>query len=234
MESAKEAMEKTQADYYVLLSGNDVPVKSSEYIKQYIEENGLKNYVIGQTIPSNNCPWLEGGRHRLSCYALRIGSRDIATIEPRKFNKGNLRQFIKILLSGNLRTMAKAFRILLFYPRRNYTGPIRFHGGEFWWRLNASSLKTIVDYYYHHPEFRNYMSEGSNPDEITFTSLIYSLCKDIINSHLTYINWRGRKSPDYLSLNDADKIDRAISSPDILFCRKVNCKEVLDYIQSKA
>ena len=234
MESSKEAMEKTQADYYVLLSGNDVPVKSSEYIKHYIEQHGLKNYVTGQLIPSKNSSWLEGGRRRIACYAVRTGRRDIATIEPRKFDMGNFRQIIKVLLKCNLKTIAKAFRILLFYPRRNYTGPIRFHGGEFWWRLNASSLKTIVDYYYHHPEFRNYMSEGSNPDEITFTSLIYSLCKDIINSHLTYINWRGRKSPDYLSLNDADKIDRAISSPDILFCRKVNCKEVLDYIQSKA
>lgn len=191
MESAKEAMETTQADYYVLLSGNDVPVKSSEYIKHYIEQHGLKNYVTGQPIPSKNSSWLEGGRRRIACYSVRTGSRDIATIEPHTFNPGNIRQLGKIILKGNLSALFRALKILFVFPKREYKGDVRFYGGEFWWRMNAVSLKTVCDYYWSHPEYRKYMSDCSIPDEVVFASLAHTLCNKLQNSHLTFINWGG-------------------------------------------
>lgn len=194
MNCSKEALLKFPDSYYfILLSGNCFPLKTGIYIRDYIESHGKFNFITGSKIPSLDCSWLEGGRRRLACYAIRIGPRDIATIEPRKIDIGNLRQFGKILLRGSFNALLQSLKVLISESKRCFPSGIEAYGGEFWWRLNRKSLEIITDYWYSHDSFQKEMEKTSNPDEIAFVSLVHSLCSNITNSILTFINWGGAK-----------------------------------------
>ena len=176
-------------DYFILLSGQDMPVKSSEYILNYLETNGYKNYLAAGRMMTAECVWQEQGRRRLECYAVRLGQREISTIEPGCLNYNNLRQIFKTFLYGDrasILSMVKA----LFSARRSGLGIVPY-GGEFWWRMNRKSLKTIIDYYDSHPELDKELSYTSNPDEIVYNTLAYNLCDNIENDLLTYVKWGG-------------------------------------------
>ena len=216
-------------DYFILLSGQDMPVKSPEYIRHYIETGGLKNYMAASPMLTDDCLWLEQGRRRLQCYAVRLGSRDIATIEPLCMNWGNLRQIAKTFISGNVKAVYDLFRVFFSKKRKGFNMPP--YGGEFWWRMNRESLDKILHYYYDDLELIQEVSFTSNPDEIVYNTLAYNLCDNIERSTLTYINWQGKKSPEYIVMEDKHLIKSLISKENILFCRKVKDKELLKYVR---
>lgn len=218
-------------DYFILLSGECVPVKSADYIKRYLVFHNLANFVTGSPIPSSDFSWLEGGRRRLECYAVRLSPRDIATIEPRCFDYGNFRQIIKAIHRGSWSSFMRVLRILFFAPKRTSLHNLQPYGGEFWWRMNRKSLKMVLRHYNSDIDLCHQMEFTSNPDEILFNTLIFNICDNIENRLLTYINWGGEKSPDYLTLDDIDKLNDSINNPDIFFVRKVKDLKVLDYIK---
>lgn len=221
------------ADYFILLSGNCFPVKTPNYINSYLSKLGGINLVYGAKIPSKTCRWLEGGRRRLECYSVRISSRDIATIEPRCLSWGNIRQFGKIIIGHNIKAFSDALRIFIFSEKRKKLDNMQCYGGELWWRLNRESLNKIVDYYFEHSEYRSYMNDTCIPDEIVFISLVNNLCDKIANSILTFINWKGQKSPDFIRMNDIELIDKYILDKDTLFIRKVKDLDVIQTISDK-
>ena len=96
------------------MSERDYPVKPIEYIKRFLADND-KNYIVTNKLPcynpieNSNSFWIEGGMRRYKCYTLYLNPRQIATIEPKKINWGNCRQF------GNLRT--KCFRCYKFIKK---------------------------------------------------------------------------------------------------------------------
>lgn len=220
-------------EYFVLLSGECMPVKSANYINSYIETHGLANFMTASSIPSDNCSWLEGGRRRLECYAVRLSSRDIATIEPRSLDYENFRQIVKAILRGRWSSFLHVLRIFFFAPKRTSLQNLQPYGGEFWWRMNRKSLEKILSHYDSNPDIRHQMVYTSNPDEILFNTLVFNLCDNTVNNLLTFVNWGGQKSPDYLTLEDSEKLTNAINNPDVLFVRKVADPQVLDYVRRR-
>ncbi|MDE6270329.1 MAG: beta-1,6-N-acetylglucosaminyltransferase [Muribaculaceae bacterium] len=220
-----------QADYFILLSGHCVPLKSSEYIKQYISSHGDANFLRAVPIPSRECGWPEGGRRRLDCYAIRLAPRRIATIEPRQLNIGNLRQIAKAMVFGKLPVMRRVLDVFLRAPHRRPFS-IQPYGGAFWWRVNRPTLQRAVDYFYSHPEFRQQLEYTSNPDEVVFNTLVYNLGGAPRQSILTFENWKGGNSPEWLTAADKELIAGLIADPDVLFCRKVSDTALIDYIAS--
>lgn len=226
---SRVALSDERWDYFILLSGQDMPVKSPEYIKSYISQGGFKNYILASPLLSEECVWQEHGRRRIECYSVRLDERNIATIEPRKLNIGNLRQIGKTFLHGNAISLKNMLKVFISKKRRGFTLPV--YGGEFWWRLNRESLSKIIKYYDSHVEFEQEVEYTSNPDEIVYNTLVNNLCDDIEKSILTYINWRGSKSPNWITLEDKDLVNKLICDWDILFCRKVRDIKLVEYVR---
>lgn len=190
--SANQAInDNRNFDYFVLLSGECMPVKSSNYISSYIETHGRANFMAASPIPSDRCNWLEGGRRRLECYAVRLSSRDIATIEPRSLDYENFRQIVKAVLRGRWSSISHVLKIFFFYPKRERIQNLQPYGGEFWWRMNRKSLEKILSYYNSNPDIRRQMVYTSIPDEILFNTLVFNFCDNTVNSPLTFVNWGG-------------------------------------------
>lgn len=227
-------LERLNSDFVILLSGTDYPIKTREYIEEYINSHPNTDFIQGQKIPSQDCHWLEGGRRRLECYALPLGGKNIATIEPRKLDRGNLRQLGKIALKSP-KSLFKAMKIWLTAPKRRHPEELIPYRGEMWWGLRRSTLEKIINYLDEHPEYLEYHKNTCIPDEIFFNTLVYNLIphEEISNSCLRYINWGESSpgnSPHDITLKDTTLISDIISNPDYLFARKVSDINVANYI----
>lgn len=230
----REIYSKIETDYIILLSGTDYTIKDIGYIEKYIQTHPNTDFIQGQKIPSPNCHWLEGGRRRLECYALPLGGKNIATIEPRKLDWGNLRQLGKIALNSP-KSLFKAMKIWLTAPKRRHPEELIPYRGEMWWGLRRSTLERIINYLDEHPEYLDYHKNTCIPDEIFFSTLVYNLIphEEISNSCLRYINWDESApgySPHDITLNDTTLISDIISNPDYLFARKISDINVANYI----
>jgi len=238
VDALKEAMQWNW-DYVCLLSESDYPVKSVEYISDYLQ-NSNKDHILIKKLPCDNpleTPgghWLEGGRRRYECYALRLTPKQIATIEPQKLNYGNLRQIVKIL-KYNRTKIFEAFRIIFKYPKRTRTIDA-LYGGHLWFFLKRKTIDAITVYINQHLAFYDDCKNTTCLDEIFFPTVVNAISnsKNISNKILRYISWTNNSSvsPVDISINDKNIIDECIKAEDILFIRKVTDHDVCEYIDS--
>lgn len=215
-----------------LLSGYDYPIKSNEYIYNYFSIHYKLNFISAIPIPNPRSNWTDHGRRRIECYAVRLGPRAIATIEPKCFNYTNMRQLAKVAYY-NPRMLFKALS-KLFAARRVHPDGLQPYGGEFWWALPLESIQNLLSYVDEHPEFLEYHRNTSNPDELFFQTLVYNLFPKefIADNCLRWVNWKGGVSPQNISLCDKRKLQVVSLKKDILFVRKVADGEVSAYINS--
>lgn len=228
-----KAVELNPDGFCVLLSGSDYPVKSNKYIQSFLGNND-KDYVKGTLLPHFD-GWLEGGRRKLECYALRLQPQKIASIEARAWNIQNLRQFFKVL-RFNASKLPQAFKILTTYPKRQHPMYLRPYGGETWWGLRMSTIKKILEFVEAHPDYCQWHQHTMIPEEMFMNTLVYNLCKPekIVNSSLRYVNWKERhgNSPGFIGM-DVKLLDSLIQNPDYLFARKICEEEVFEYVDRR-
>ena len=220
-------------DYFVLISGNDYPVKSASSIYDYLSQNKDNNYIAGLELPSKSSTWIQGGYRRLACYPVYLKHKRIAAIEPRKFDIYNLRDILKVVLYNPFK-LSEALRIIVKHsPRKNKTD-IRPFGGEMWWMMNAKTVEQLLIYLHETPEYYEYHRNTIVPDEIFFNSLAHSMAENVVNDTKRYINWKNKTdlSPATISITDSELLETCISDPEILFVRKVNDIKVCKYIDS--
>jgi len=235
-----ECLKEIQSDgceFVILLSGADYPVKNKSYIKKYIDKYGNTDFIQGEVIPSEKCHWLEGGRRRLECYALRLRDKEIATVEPRTLNLGNIRQFIKTM-KFTPDKIWDFLKIYMTFPQRRHPETLKPYSGEMWWGLRMSTINKLLSYIDEHPEFVEYHKATCIPDEIFFSTLVYNLIphNEINNDCLRFINWDNGNpgnSPNNLTLSDVLTIDKVIAADKYLFARKVTDETVINYINDK-
>lgn len=233
-----EIVERHKNGHVVLMSESDYPVKTAEYINHYLTNNADRDFIKITPLPAMNpldtpkSYWLEGGTRKIKCYALRLTGRMIATIEPRRMNWGNIRQFIKVFLYKRTK-MLEALR-LLCAPRRTHPDGIVYGGGDLWFILRLSTIRKILEYLRKDSKLINDARYVESVDEIFFQSLVGSLVRkdEIVHSTLRFVNWPSGKvsSPEYIRMEDSKLIDENISNPDILFIRKVRDIAVAEYI----
>lgn len=228
----QEIVSLNLGDTIVFLSGQDFPIKSNEYIYQYLSSRVNENFIIGTPILSPACNWEEHGRRRIECYALRVANRKIATIEPHKLTLANIKQIFKVALYSP-KKISKALDIYFKYPIRQHPIGLQPYAGEFWWILPVKSIKTVLSYISSHPEFIEYHKNTSIPDEIVFNTLIYNLIpKEYTNNTcLRYIKWRNSPSPDNVTIEDQDIIKECLNNPNILFIRKIDSIKTCNFIK---
>jgi hypothetical protein len=220
-------------NYCVLLSGMCYPVKNQEYLTAYFNQ-AHGEFICGTQIPSANLQLLEGGLRRLNCHALRLSARKIASIEPFKFNIGNLKQFVKVLLFNPL-MLKEAIR--LFFMKKRDCPLLPLYYGSFWFCLSRKAVEFLKEYMNAHVDYVEYCKRDlMMPDEEFIHTMLYnnSSLFNLRNTNLRYEHWIDQKasSPRCLTIHDAELINQIVENPDVLFCRKVEEEDVKDYIDT--
>ncbi|UII76127.1 beta-1,6-N-acetylglucosaminyltransferase [Flagellimonas sp. HMM57] len=199
----------TQHKYerYCYISGDDLPIKSNQYIKDFFKENKDSIYMYANPLPIKT--WgFNYGFDRLDRYW---------------FMRINHRKTAKILGRTTL-----VLQRMLGIKRKRY--PIDYYAGSNWLNLTGESVSHIFDFLKKYPDYFKKLKYSRATDEIWIQSIVMnSIFKEkVINDDLRYIDWNtGPEFPRTLTSDDYTKI----KSSNALFARKFNSNKDFAIIQ---
>lgn len=174
--NAIRALTQSEApfDFAVLLSGQDYPIKSNEYIAQALaqEQDNCLMYLF----PFPFVEWRWRGYHRLPVKRIHLFGRDRRVL-PVHFSR---------------------------FVHRRVPGGLHLYGGSQWWGLPHHAVHYIDDFVSTHPEFVAYFRDVQIPDEIFVHTLLgnspFPIAAGRNDPH--YIRWTAGPHPDVLGEED--------------------------------
>jgi hypothetical protein len=209
----RKAFEKGY-DRYLLISGQDLPLKTNEEIKNFFQNN-IFEYVDINKIP-NSDGW--PNMNRLTAFNLdnRIHGMNI-----------NYR-IIKIFYRLEDKIINKIFSIISkYFPRKlDYD----FCGGANWTNYTHNCVRKILNYLENDKKYIKRYLWTSCADEIFYQTIIAKLDGlKIENNYLRYIDWES--GPEYPKILREEDYEKIIVSK-ALFARKFD-ENVDKYIIEK-
>jgi hypothetical protein len=181
------AAEAFPYDYFFLLSGEDIPVSNNFKINEILKSAAGKDFIHIQD--------------EINHYV--DPAPRFAIKYPHLAYKKQKNLLEKIYL-----------RLVTIFPKRNERGirylekkNIKLYKGSQWFTLQNKTVKEILDFNRHHPEYLESFACSFCPDEMFFHSLIMSLCsenkyvdKTKVNDCLRFMDWNtGPEYPKLLS-----------------------------------
>jgi len=179
---------RQDCDYFLLISGSDLPIKTNREIIAEIEEDPLKNYVEYATLPWSAFN-LEGGLDRLRLF----------WETPRGAN-------LYYRIKGKAFSIFRALQVK-FNLRRKLL-PITYYGGSEWLNLSREATGYIRDYIARNPDYIRKFQYTKISDEIFFHTILMNspFAPKTVNDNKRLIIWEGRQSPKVLTIADLDTI----------------------------
>lgn len=176
-------------DYFWFLSGQDFPIKSISYIKDFLEKNKERNYI--EIMSKNNQLY-------------------------KRFLKRNELKYAPFMTSSNLLiTILKHLYILvtggpyktLIFKRKNVTR-LDFNFGSSWWLLTNECIHYIYGKIKTNPNIMKYFDNAICPDESLFQSIFVSSPYYNTQAEIpVFIDWTGQnKHPKTFTINDYDEL----------------------------
>ena len=225
--------------YTILVSGQDYPLKSNAYIKQFYQDNYGKNFiecfalpVTPQTEPSIHGglareSWIHpeygsnGGMNRLEHYTFFLSTKreDNVSIPPilsgAFWNPKKMRYAL-----GLLRRQPASFPRLL--TRRRMPAGLRPHAGSQWWALPHETTVFLNRYVQEKPEFLEFNDFTLLSDEIFFQTVVANNFTNIAPP-VTYVNFNRPTGPWPATFVAADVTELAASP--CLYARKFDADQ---------
>lgn len=202
-------------DRILLLSGQDYPIKSNQYINNFFSNSPHTVFIDYFPIP-NYLKWPgsdNGGLYRVYKYYFGL-------------------KWYQLFCSKSLNLLSTYIPFL----KRKIPNEMKPFAGSQWWSVDGYALDYILDYDEKHPEYRAFHQHTFVPDELYVQMIVANatdenLVKSIVNSNKRFIIWADEHAahPNLLGKNDFE----AILNSDDLFARKFDENadaEILDLI----
>jgi hypothetical protein len=208
LQGIKEAVEnKIEVDHLVLLSGQDYPIKSNDYINEFLFRHKGFSFVNHKPFPQPEWKSENGGWHRVeSWHFIRRHTRYVYPCRN-IFGIGRMSVFNPVW------NIAQSIM-----PKFRRTFPLRLHpfGGAQFWCLSNKHFHYIYDFIQRHPQYLSFFKYVFVPDEILIQTIIgnANFQQEIYNDTLHFLEWN---RPGAV-LNTSDKEN--IFSTYHLFARK--------------
>lgn len=187
-------------DYYMLLSGQDIPIKSNQQIIDFLQQNKDYSFVDHEAFPKK--AWqkdFDGGYTRVAYY----------------YGFDFKKNFVGFVLKKSL-ALIRHFQKLTGLKRK--LQPVQYYGGWNWVNLNRTAMSNIMNYLDRNPGFLKSFKYTLCGDEVWIqTVLMNSGDNKVINKELRYTDWRGcLENPRVLTMEHLDELKQS----DALFARK--------------
>jgi len=157
-------------DYYLLISGQDLPIKSNSYIKEAVSLNSQHSFVNGELLPRAGWEDQEGGFKRVHYY---WG----ADYKKNTFGK------IRSKFLGFIR------RIQYQYNIKRPLYPIPYYGGWNWVNLSQEAMIYIIKFLNENPDYITNFKYSVMGDELWLQTILFNSSLSIINDNLRYTDW---------------------------------------------
>jgi hypothetical protein len=183
-------------DFVNLMSGQDYPIKTNEYIQSFLGENIGKSFMSYEAYGSL---WWSEAKHRVEKY--------------------HLTDFV---FNGHYRIQQL---INLLMPIRKFPMPYTLYGGSCatWWTISQECAVYIVKFIEENAKLKRFAQLTWAPDEYLIPTIIINshLRSNVVNNNLRYIDWSlGGANPKILRDNDLESLKQS----DKLFARKFDIK----------
>lgn len=213
LKAVKESDKKIE--HIVLLSGQDYPIKSNDYINNFFKTSPYSVFIEYWTMPNFEVWKDRGGMFRITKYFFGLKKRR--------------------------RYMAKAINfIAIFLPflERKLPYNLKAYCGWMWWSMDHYALNYILQFLDDYPKYLKYHKYTFVPDEFFFQTILLNskderLLASITNNNMRYIRWKdGASHPEILRKSEI----KDIMQSDALFARKVDPdkdEDILDLIDDR-
>lgn len=225
--------------YTILVSGQDYPLKSNAYIKQFYQDNYGKNFiecfplpVTPQTEPSIHGglareSWIHpeygsnGGMNRLNHYTFFLSTKreDNVSIPPIFSSAFWTPRKMRYAL-GLLRRQPANFSRLL--AKRRLPAGLKPYAGSQWWALPHETIVFLNRYVKEKPEFLKFNDFTLLSDEIFFQTVVANNFTNIAPP-VTYVNFTRPTGPWPATFVAADVAELAASP--CLYARKFDADQ---------
>jgi len=195
-------------DYYLLISGHDLPIKSNAYIKDFISGNRDVSFVNSEMLPKKEWAGQGGGFDRLVYYFGIDFKNNLMGIVKRK-------------------ALSFTQRMQLKYGIKRKLYPIQYYGGWNWVNLNRPAMQYVIKFLSEKPAFLKSFRYTYCADEIWLQSVLLNSSLKIENNNMRYTSWEEHAShPKTLLISDLE----ALKSSEDLFARKFDADVDKDII----
>lgn len=169
-------------DYIFAISAQDYPIKSNQYIHEFLGQNLGKIFMSYTPMPVLDWNWeADGGMGRLDKYYYRF--------------RGELRVFPPLKPPTSFR--GKVFQRVLglyFVLPRQFPKNLRPYAGSTWWTIPSKAAEFILDFLDHRPDVLKFFKHVRMPDEIFFQTILCNstnpaIRDHLINNDLRFIDW---------------------------------------------
>lgn len=202
---------ENNCDYYHLLTGVCLPVKSADYINEFFEKHNGKEFIRFDEISCKNKSFL----HRIDRYRFQIQNRSNSLIKRVIFKCLNV--FLKL---------AEIITRMLFGNRIAKYPNIEWMKGSAYFDITDACAKYVLS---RKEEIKKTYRFTSCADEVFLQTTVYnSEFKDKISDiHTRYIEWSGStSSPVILTLDHVKNFEK----DNYLFARKFSLEKSPDAV----
>ena len=175
-------------DYYLLISGSDLPIKNNRDIIAEIQRSPEISYIDYNKLPRDDWP-LHGGLDRLQLFWDNIDN-------PQSNS-----------LSNRFLSACRYIQRFLHLKRRLLL--VTYFGGPNWVNLSKEAVTYLLNFIENHPEYLKSFRYTRNADEIWLHTVLLNspFCHQIENNPKRYIDWlSGPEYPKVLRMDDYGKI----------------------------
>jgi hypothetical protein len=160
---------KKNYDRYILISGQDLPIKTNDQIKHFFKNNN-NEYVHNEKVPTTF--WEGRGFEHVNRYYPNILSREKES------------KFLKAI--DNINTKFFNFIATIIKRPIDYT----FYGGSQWFRISNNCVKEIFNFIEHDKKYLKRYEHTHDSDEMFFQTIICNVKGlKIISDPLCYMDW---------------------------------------------
>ena len=227
-----EAASKEQG-FFILMSGQDYPIQSQEYINDFLERNKEFDFIEIEPLEEKWKPKMV--KDKLEHYHILHSEERGHSNCYAPFAHCSVFQKLRTLmhlLKGRL--SMKNFKLLCSLPKRIAPFERQYAGSQFW-AFSERTFYAVLNYIREHKAaLEGYYKYTSSPDEIYFHSVLMNLvAKDStikLKDPITYVNYF-RKNNVFIT----EDFDKLTSAKGKLFARKFDTDidiEILNKLDS--
>lgn len=217
--------------FCVLLTGQDYPLKSADYISNFLADHSNTNFI---DLVSVQKFWKDEGLNRIHKYKINKSTeRGHFLLLSSVYD----RSFYKWPTLGKLNFLRKSNRLkeaAVIFKKRKFPKVLEPVGGSVYWTLPITTVGKILSFIENNPTYIEYHRYTLCADEIFFHSIVADLAKNTtikIEPSLTYANWSKTSGPRPLTFKAKNFNELQGASKKYLFARKFDInvdKEILD------
>jgi hypothetical protein len=229
---------KVDFDYFHLISGEDIPVKSEIDFATFFEKNKGLNFINHFTIPVTS-PYSQVRSEIFNSYSVFKDRLPKENYTYKFFKNGiglvDTFHFPEVSLLGKQvkkLTRFNTFKKMYHFVAHRNLPILPYVGGSGWFSITKEMVNELVKYSEQNPKIYQYFKHSLFPDEIYYQTIaLQSRFKNtIINSDLRYINWNHPKNhgPGFLTLEEVPSIKNSNG----FFARKLNLNSTPNFIDN--